>query len=284
MRFSARLFRQSLFVGTVLLAAAMARAQIPELEAPRVVAALEQGLAAETGVGLKRNLRLAIKLYCDAAIMGSAEAFFRIGRVFARGPSYARNPALANAYLAQAVQLGHHGAINYFDETVPFMPLAGDCSALDPGDATEVAEAFDLEGYLSALSPAKRQIADLIRRHAAHYDIDVRVALAIALAESNLNATAVSPKNAQGVMQLIPDTQERFGVTRPFDPESNIKGGLAYLKWLKARFDGDWLLIAAAYNAGEGAVDRYGGIPPYAETEAYVKRVLYFSGLLADDT
>ena len=106
----------------------------------------------------------------------------------------------------------------------------------------------------------------------------MRIALAIALAESNLNPDAVSPKNAQGVMQLIPDTQARFGVTRPFDPESNIRGGLAYLKWLKARFAGDWALIAAAYNAGEGAVERHGGIPPYRETESYVRRVLFFAG------
>jgi soluble lytic murein transglycosylase-like protein len=109
----------------------------------------------------------------------------------------------------------------------------------------------------------------------------VRIALAIALAESNLNPDAVSPKNAQGVMQLIPDTQARFGVTRPFDPESNIRGGLAYLKWLKGRFDGDWSLIAAAYNAGEGAVERHGGIPPYRETESYVQRVLFFAGFSA---
>ena len=280
MRLSTRLLRQLSFACAALLAVALARAQTPELEAPRAVAALEQGLAAEMGVGLKRNLRLAVKLYCSAAMMGSAEGFFRIGRIFARGPAYARNPVLATAYLAQAAQLGHHGAIGYFDETVSFAPLDGDCSKLDPGDA---GEAFDLAGYLSALSPAKRHIAKLIRRHAASYGIDVRVAIAIAMAESNLNADAVSPKNAQGVMQLIPDTQERFGVTRPFDPESNIRGGLAYLKWLKTRFDGDWSLIAAAYNAGEGAVERFGGIPPYRETEAYVKRVLYFSGLGEDD-
>jgi soluble lytic murein transglycosylase-like protein len=132
--------------------------------------------------------------------------------------------------------------------------------------------------YLSGLSPARRRIAELIRRHAARYGVEVRIALAIALAESNLNPDAVSPKNAQGVMQLIPDTQARFGVTRPFDPESNIRGGLAYLKWLKARFAGDWALIAAAYNAGEGAVERHGGIPPYRETESYVRRVLFFAG------
>ena len=105
------------------------------------------------------------------------------------------------------------------------------------------------------------------------------MALAIALAESNLDANAVSPKNAQGVMQLIPDTQERFGVEKPFDPEQNIKGGLAYLKWLQNRFDGNLNLVAAAYNAGEGNVDRYGGIPPFPETQHYVRRVLNFSGM-----
>lgn len=253
----------------------MARAQTPELEAPRATAALEQGLAAEMGVGLRRNARLAIRLYCDAAITGSAEGFFRIGRIFARGPVYLRNPALANAYLAQAVQMGHYAAIAYFDETVPFAPLEEDCSKLE---SVAVTGLFDLDGYLSALSPARRKVAELIRRHAVSYGIEVRVALAIALAESNLNAEAVSPKNAQGVMQLIPDTQVRFGVIRPFDAESNIKGGLAYLKWLKARFDGDWSLVVAAYNAGEGAVEKYGGIPPYRETEGYVKRVLFFAG------
>lgn len=275
MRFIACHLRHLLFACAVLLAAATARAQTPELEAPRALAALEQGLAAEMGRGLRRNALLAIRLYCDAALTGSSEGFYRIGRVLAQGPLHLRNPALANAYFAQAAQLGHHAAIDYFDETVPFAPLEGDCSKLEIGVATG---SFDLDGYLSALPPAKRRIAELIRRHAARYGIDARIALAVALAESNLNAQAVSPKNAQGVMQLIPDTQARFGVTRPFDPESNIKGGLAYLKWLKARFDGDWSLIAAAYNAGEGAVEKHGGIPPYRETEAYVRRVLFFAG------
>jgi len=275
-RIRARVLRHLLFACVALLGAAAASAQTPELEAPRALAALEQGLAAETGVGIRRNARLAIRLYCDAAITGSAEGFFRIGRILARGPVHLRNPALANAYLAQAVQMGHHVAIDYFDETVPFAPLDGDCSKLELATVTEP---FDLDGYLSALSPARRRIAELIRRHAMSYGIEVRIALAIALAESNLNPDAVSPRNAQGVMQLIPGTQVRFGVTRPFDPESNIKGGLAYLKWLKARFDGDWSLIAAAYNAGEGAVEKHGGIPPYRETESYVRRVLFFSGL-----
>lgn len=257
----------------VLLAGGVARADV---EAPRIVAALEQGLAAELGLGLRRDSRLAIQLYCDAATMGSAEGYYRIGRILARGPGYLRNPSLANAYLALAARLGHHGAPDLFDESLPAAPPDIDCSTLDAG---VVIGPFDLDGYLSALSPAKRRIVDLIRRHAARFGIDVRIALAIALAESNLNAQAVSPKNAQGVMQLIPGTQERFGVRNAFDAEANIKGGLAYLKWLKARYDGDWELIAAAYNAGEGAVDRHGGIPPYRETRGYVRRVLFFAGL-----
>lgn len=118
----------------------------------------------------------------------------------------------------------------------------------------------------------------MIRQTARQYAIDPRLALAIALAKSNLDPGAVSPRNAQGVMQLIPATQERFGVTRPFDPEHNIRGALAYLKWLSKRFAGDGRLIAAADNAGEGTVDRYAGVPPYPETQQYVRRVLRFAG------
>lgn len=74
-------------------------------------------------------------------------------------------------------------------------------------------------------------------------------------------------------MQLIPETAVRFNVTKPFDPEQNIRGGLAYLRWLLAYFKGDVALVAAAYNAGEGTVNRFGGIPPYPETQGYVKRI-----------
>jgi soluble lytic murein transglycosylase-like protein len=74
-------------------------------------------------------------------------------------------------------------------------------------------------------------------------------------------------------MQLIPDTASRFGVADVFDPNQNIRGGVQYLAWLLKRFDNDLTLAAAGYNAGEGAVDRYGGVPPYAETQRYVQRV-----------
>ena len=100
------------------------------------------------------------------------------------------------------------------------------------------------------------------------------LAIAVIRAESNFDPQAVSPKNAQGLMQLIPETAARFNVKQPLDPEQNIRGGLAYLRWLLAYFKGDVPLAVAAYNAGEGAVDRHRGVPPYPETQGYVRRIL----------
>lgn len=98
--------------------------------------------------------------------------------------------------------------------------------------------------------------------------------LAVIAVESAGRTDAVSPKGAQGLMQLIPDTAARFGVTDATDPAQNIRGGVVYLDWLLARFDGDPLLALAGYNAGEGAVERNDGVPPFAETRAYVPKVL----------
>jgi soluble lytic murein transglycosylase-like protein len=77
-----------------------------------------------------------------------------------------------------------------------------------------------------------------------------------------------------GLMQLIPDTAKRFGVRNAFDPQQNIRGGMAYLRWLLAYYQGDVKLVAAAYNAGEGNVDKHRGVPPFAETQDYVRRVV----------
>lgn len=268
------LIRRVIAVCFVLLAPSVfAQAYV---EAPRVVAALEQGYAAEHGVGIRANPRLAIELYCAAATMGSSEGFFRVGRMLAKGSPRIRNLPLANAYLALAARLGHREASMMHDPSVPNGRIDEICTDIDQqaGESN-----FDLDGFIAGMSAGKRKLAALIRKKAPHYGVDARLALAIALAESNFDAAAVSPKNAQGVMQLIPDTQERFGVQKPFDPEQNIKGGLAYLKWLQSRFDGDLVLVAAAYNAGEGAVERYGDVPPFPETQQYVQRVMEFSGL-----
>lgn len=112
-----------------------------------------------------------------------------------------------------------------------------------------------------------------IRAAAQTYGVDEAVVRAIIHAESAYRANAVSNKGAQGLMQLIPATASRFGVSDPFDPAQNITGGVKYLSWLLKRYRDNLSLASAAYNAGEGAVDRYGGVPPYSETQRYVERV-----------
>jgi hypothetical protein len=97
---------------------------------------------------------------------------------------------------------------------------------------------------------------------------------AIAHVESGFDRMALSPKGAQGVMQLMPDTAKRFGVDDPYSPEQSISAGARQLKQLTTLYKGDLTLVAAAYNAGVATVARYGGVPPYAETEDYVARVM----------
>jgi soluble lytic murein transglycosylase-like protein len=130
-------------------------------------------------------------------------------------------------------------------------------------------------------APRMQHLQDIAGRHGADIlraTIGKRVSPALVLAvigiESAGRAEAVSSAGAVGLMQLIPATAERFGVTDSTDPAQNIKGGVAYLDWLMREFDGDPLMVLAAYNAGEGAVRKNGGVPPYAETRAYVPKVL----------
>lgn len=115
--------------------------------------------------------------------------------------------------------------------------------------------------------------ADEIRGAAGKHGVEEAIVRAIIHAESAYRPHVVSPKNAQGLMQLIPATAKRFGVSDPFDPAQNIDGGTQYLAWLLKRYKNDLTLASAAYNAGEGAVDRYGGVPPFKETQRYVQRV-----------
>ncbi|MHA7002312.1 lytic transglycosylase domain-containing protein [Aeromonas schubertii] len=240
---------------------------------PRVATALRQGAALE-----RSDPHQAIAYYCAAARLGNPEAYFRIGRLLARGPGEIRSPRRANAYLAMAMRLGSQQAGRYYNYRVGNAPL-GSCGAGGGGAPwVQPGTPFDMEHYIARQSRAKQQLAEQIRKAALRHRVDPRLALAIAIAESNLNPLAVSPKQAQGLMQLIPETQARFGVTKPFDPEQNIRGAMTYLKWLEGEFGQDWVRISAAYNAGEKAVTRYGGIPPYQETRDYVQRVLYYAG------
>jgi soluble lytic murein transglycosylase-like protein len=121
---------------------------------------------------------------------------------------------------------------------------------------------------------APPHIERLVYQLAPQFNVNPKLALAIIAVESNFDTVALSNKNAKGLMQLIPDTARRFGVRNAFDPQQNIRGGMAYLRWLLAYYQGDVRLVAAAYNAGEGAVDKHRGVPPFAETQEYVRRVV----------
>ena len=118
------------------------------------------------------------------------------------------------------------------------------------------------------------EIAAAARQHG----VDEAIVRAIIHAESAYNPMALSRVGAQGLMQLMPATARRFGVGDAFNPQQNIQGGVKYLAWLLKRFDGNLTLAAAGYNAGEGAVAKYKGVPPYSETQRYVQRV----GMLAE--
>ncbi len=114
----------------------------------------------------------------------------------------------------------------------------------------------------------------LIDREAKNQNIDASFVSALIRAESNYEPRAVSRKGARGLMQLMPATAKRLSVRKPFDPASNVRGGVRYLRELVDRFGQHPELVLAAYNAGEGAVETYGGVPPYRETIAYVNRIL----------
>lgn len=264
-------------LAVILPGIASASLPVTDGEAPQVQALLEQGWIVESGQGMRRNPVLAAALYRQAGQLGSGEGYYRAALIYLPDRRVVSQGSVAACYLAAASQLGHVGAAEILDSSREHFPAGVHCDEdlSLPGVLAE----FDLRRYVDSLPKGRREVVELIRRLAPHYAIDSRLALAMASVESNFNTKAVSPKSAMGVMQLIPATAERFGVLNPFDPEQNIRGGLAYLRWLKNYYRGDVVRMVAAYNAGEGAVDAHGGVPPYAETLAYVVRVLHFSGL-----
>lgn len=126
------------------------------------------------------------------------------------------------------------------------------------------------------LDPARMQLFDAhIKEAALLYQLPEAFIRAIVLVESNFFPDAISEAGAMGLMQLMPTTASNMGVQNAFDPRQNVLGGTRYLRMLANRFSGDLVLTIAAYNAGEGAIDRYHGVPPYLETRRYVKRVLH---------
>jgi hypothetical protein len=219
----------------------------------------------EHGVGVEQHTGRAVRLYCKAAERGDVEAKFQLGQIYAFGRGIERDQDLAVAWFHEAARSKDPKAMGM----LKLLKVEGKpkrSAACPPeGRGTFVA---------GRAHPARGPIADMVRGLAPKYGLDANLVLAVIEAESGFNPQAKSPKNAQGLMQLIPATAERFGVGDVWDPEQNLRGGMAYLQWLLKYFQGDVELALAGYNAGEGAVTRFGGVPPYAETRGYVSRII----------
>lgn len=159
------------------------------------------------------------------------------------------------------------------DEVVPEEERAD----LDELEERQTLPVYYAEGQDAPDGPWSRVIFETAKRHF----VNPAVVTAVVRAESAFDPRAVSRKGARGLMQLMPATARRFGLGPEdiFDPARNLDAGVRYLRWLLDRFDGELHLALAAYNAGEGTVDRYGGVPPYRETRSYIRRIYRSLGL-----
>jgi len=137
----------------------------------------------------------------------------------------------------------------------------------------ESSHRLDVEKFRESFFVAKVPYGEIIYREARKQGLAPEFVAAVIDAESDFRPSLVSNKNAQGLMQIIPSTGRLMGANNLFNPTENIRAGTRYLRYLKRRFPGDSQLVLAAYNAGEGVIGRFGGIPPYPETQQYVKKV-----------
>lgn len=235
------------------------------------------GLRYELGIGVAKDLPRAVSLYCAAAAKRDALAAYRLGRVYAKGGAgVRRNEALAAAWFRRSAALGATYAAG-------MLGLAGSLPRVEP--VCWPSNAGSASSRLARVSAEERKTVETkVHAMAPRYGLDPRLVLAVIAAESAFDMKAVSPKGAQGLMQLMPQTASRFGVADAFDPEQNLHGGMTYLARLLKQFPGRLDHAIAAYNAGEEAVEQYRGIPPYTETREYVRRVLaYYATRSAGD-
>ena len=226
----------------------------------------------------------AANLYCEAARYGSAEGVYRLGMLYAFGRGVPQNRDYAANLFGIAATHGHFEAQKMLETIAINTNTTPSCvlEAIAPERAPSMAavkkrdaiKSPAIDSYITRLPKDKRWMVDLVETIASWHKVDSKLVLSIITAESNFKIAAKSNKDAHGLMQLIPATAQRFNVKNAYDASQNIKGGVRYLRWLLSYFRGDVTLAVAAYNAGEGAVDKYKGVPPYKETQAYVKKVL----------
>ncbi len=217
--------------------------------------------------GIKQDFQQAFKLYCQAALKGDVESAYDLGFMYFNGRGRSRDLSVAMYWFKHAAEKGDTHAQKMLARYADLAPVE-DQACKNPTPSIPELK------LVTVTNPNKQVVAGWVNQIAPYYGIDPELVMAVIRAESAFNIKAASNKHAQGLMQLIPETAARFGVEDSWDPIQNIKGGTAYLHWLLRHFEGKVDLVLAAYNAGEGAVERYHGIPPYPETQNYVKQIL----------
>lgn len=219
-------------------------------------------------------------MYCEAARYGSSEAVYRLGMLYAFGQGVPASRDFAANLFGIAARNGHFEAQNMLETIAITTQNTPPCIAENvlpekaPAPAVVVTKSPAIDLYIARLPKNKLWLVDMVETIATWHKVDPKLVLSIITTESNFKVNAKSNADAHGLMQLIPATSERFNVKNVYNASQNIKGGVKYLRWLLSYFRGDVKLAVAAYNAGERAVDRYHGVPPYAETKNYVKKVM----------
>ena len=247
--------RQSLagLIWLLLLIASPASALVP---APADLR--EEAVRYKNGEGVTQDYTRAYELYCVAALQGDGEAAYHLGSMHMNGWGRMPDDALAAGWFRHAEKRGDLSASRMFAAL-----LDGTIDAADP------------DCPLAEPTPDRATVTTWVNLLAPHYGLNPELVLSLIQVESNFDARARSPKNARGLMQLMPATAKRFGVRNIRDPLQNLQGGMAYLRWLSDHFSGKVKLMLAGYNAGEAAVKKHKGVPPYKETRLYIKRIVH---------
>lgn len=261
--FSQGIISSSLFAYESPLLATRSKAESGVIDAQ-----LELAVAYEHGEGINKNPQKAISWYCRAALKGSVDAQRNLAWMFLNARGVDKDEALAVRWFSAAAKSGDkfsQQTLSHLDKQLKTARTVCDASATPLWESRKC-------------TVKCRKIVKQARDIAQGYNIEPRLILAMIQQESGFRTNARSHKGAIGLMQLLPETAKRFGVKNIHNPEQNIKGGVLYLSWLLSQYRGDVALALAGYNAGEKAVDRYQGIPPYKETQNYVKRILKIYG------
>jgi len=234
----------------------------------QIDAQVKLAIAYEHGEGITKNPQKAVHWYCQAAVKGSSSAQVNLAWMLLNARGIQQDDALAVRWFKSAAKSGDKYAQQMLSRLDTHLQSKRILCKVLPTPYWQTAKC----------TTACRRVVTMVNDIAPAYNIEPRLVLALIQQESNFKVKALSPKGAMGLMQLMPETAQRYAVKNAWDAQQNIHGGIRYLAWLLKEFHGNVALVLAGYNAGNQAVIRYNGIPPYPETQNYVKRIMKVYG------